>query len=95
MADTAKTVLTGDRPTGRLHLGHYIGSIQNRLLLQDTAERAFYMIADVQALSRWAVPVVKPQFMCLPAPNPQVPDASPWLDDRKRSQPATKKSQIQ
>ena len=46
-----KTVLTGDRPTGRLHLGHYVGSIQNRLKLQDEAEKAFYMIADVQALT--------------------------------------------
>lgn len=45
------TVLTGDRPTGKLHIGHYIGSIQNRLKLQDTADRAFYMIADVQALT--------------------------------------------
>lgn len=46
-----KIVLTGDRPTGRLHLGHYVGSIQNRIKLQDEAERAFYMIADVQALT--------------------------------------------
>lgn len=45
------TVLTGDRPTGKLHIGHYVGSIQNRLKLQDTADRAFYMIADVQALT--------------------------------------------
>ncbi len=46
-----KTVLTGDRPTGRLHLGHYVGSIQNRIKLQDEADAAFYMIADVQALT--------------------------------------------
>lgn len=46
-----KTVLTGDRPTGRLHLGHYVGSIQNRLKLQNEADEAFYMIADVQALT--------------------------------------------
>ncbi|MCE9585164.1 tryptophan--tRNA ligase [Candidatus Nomurabacteria bacterium] len=44
-------VLTGDRPTGKLHLGHFVGSIQNRLKLQDTAEKAFYMVADVQALT--------------------------------------------
>lgn len=44
-------VLTGDRPTGKLHLGHYVGSIQNRLKLQDEADRAFYMVADVQALT--------------------------------------------
>lgn len=46
-----KTVLTGDRPTGRLHLGHYVGSIQNRLKLQNEVDEAFYMIADVQALT--------------------------------------------
>ena len=45
------TVLTGDRPTGKLHLGHYVGSIQNRLKLQNEADQAFYMIADVQALT--------------------------------------------
>ncbi|MFN0201405.1 MAG: tryptophan--tRNA ligase, partial [Bacteroidia bacterium] len=44
-------VLTGDRPTGRLHLGHYVGSIQNRLKLQDSGAQFFYMIADVQALT--------------------------------------------
>jgi tryptophanyl-tRNA synthetase len=44
-------VLTGDRPTGRLHLGHYVGSIQNRVKLQEEAERVYYMIADVQALT--------------------------------------------
>lgn len=49
---TKKTiVLTGDRPTGKLHLGHYVGSIQNRLKLQDESEKVFYMIADVQALT--------------------------------------------
>ncbi len=46
-----KTVLTGDRPTGKLHLGHFVGSIQNRLKLQDEADTCFYMIADVQALT--------------------------------------------
>ncbi len=46
-----KIVLTGDRPTGKLHLGHFVGSIQNRLKLQDSADQAFYMIADVQALT--------------------------------------------
>jgi len=44
-------VLTGDRPTGRLHLGHYVGSIKNRLALQESADEAFYMIADIQALT--------------------------------------------
>ncbi len=44
-------VLTGDRPTGKLHLGHFIGSIQNRLKLQEENKTAYYMVADVQALT--------------------------------------------
>ncbi len=43
-------VLTGDRPTGKLHLGHFVGSLQQRLELQKTHEQ-FVMIADVQALT--------------------------------------------
>ncbi len=46
-----KVVLTGDRPTGKLHLGHYIGSMQNRIKLQNQYDSCFYMIADVQALT--------------------------------------------
>ncbi len=46
-----KRVLTGDRPTGKLHLGHFIGSIQNRIALQNEADQSFYMIADIQALT--------------------------------------------
>lgn len=45
-----KRILTGDRPTGRLHLGHYIGSLQNRIKLQNEYEQ-YVMIADVQALT--------------------------------------------
>ena len=45
-----KVILTGDRPTGKLHLGHYIGSLKNRVKLQDTYDQ-FVMIADVQALT--------------------------------------------
>lgn len=52
MSNTNENIaLTGDRPTGRLHLGHFIGSIQNRLKLQDEGNKAFYMIADIQALT--------------------------------------------
>lgn len=46
-----KIVLTGDRPTGKLHLGHYVGSIKNRLKLQAEGKKFFYMVADVQALT--------------------------------------------
>jgi len=45
-----KVVLTGDRPTGKLHLGHFVGSLQNRILLQEEYNQ-FVMIADVQALT--------------------------------------------
>jgi len=47
---TRKRVLTGDRPTGKLHLGHYIGTLENRVKLQDEYE-TFIMQADVQALT--------------------------------------------
>ena len=45
-----KRILTGDRTTGRLHLGHYIGSLQNRVKLQDEYE-TLILLADVQALT--------------------------------------------
>jgi tryptophanyl-tRNA synthetase len=45
-----KRILTGDRPTGPLHLGHFVGSLKNRVKLQDEYEQ-FIMIADVQALT--------------------------------------------
>lgn len=45
-----KTILTGDRPTGPLHLGHYAGSLKNRIKLQDKY-RTFILIADIQALT--------------------------------------------
>lgn len=46
-----KIILTGDRPTGRLHLGHYVGSLKNRVALQNSGEfdKIFIMIADAQA----------------------------------------------
>jgi tryptophanyl-tRNA synthetase len=45
-----KRILTGDRPTGKLHLGHYVGSLANRVKLQDEYE-TYILIADVQALT--------------------------------------------
>lgn len=45
-------ILTGDRPTGKLHLGHYIGSLKNRIELQNSGKyQPFVMIADLQALT--------------------------------------------
>ncbi len=48
-----KVILTGDRPTGKLHLGHYIGSLRRRVELQDAGDydRMFVFMADVQALT--------------------------------------------
>ena len=47
-----KVILTGDRPTGKLHIGHYVGSLKNRVELQNSGEfETFIMIADVQALT--------------------------------------------
>ena len=49
----AKVILTGDRPTGKLHLGHYIGSLRRRVELQNAGdyEKMFVFMADVQALT--------------------------------------------
>ena len=48
--DTNKRIVTGDRPTGRLHIGHYFGSLKNRVKLQDEYE-SYILVADVQALT--------------------------------------------
>lgn len=50
MKNPKKRILTGDRPTGKLHLGHYVGSLANRVKLQNDYE-SFIIIADVQALT--------------------------------------------
>jgi len=47
---TKKRILTGDRPTGKLHLGHYVGSLANRVRLQDEYE-CFFIIADLHTLT--------------------------------------------
>ena len=51
-----KIMLTGDRPTGRLHVGHYVGSLKRRVELQNTGDfdEMFVMIADAQALTDYA-----------------------------------------
>ena len=48
-----KVILTGDRPTGKLHLGHYVGSLRRRVQLQNAGDydRMFVFMADVQALT--------------------------------------------
>ena len=52
MVTMKEIILTGDRPTGKLHLGHYIGSLKNRVTLQDDDRyESYVMIADMQALT--------------------------------------------
>ena len=48
-----KIMLTGDRPTGRLHIGHYVGSLRQRVEIQNSGEydEVYVMIADAQALT--------------------------------------------
>jgi tryptophanyl-tRNA synthetase len=49
---TKSIILTGDRPTGKLHIGHYVGSLKNRVDLQNSGQYdSFIMIADMQALT--------------------------------------------
>jgi tryptophanyl-tRNA synthetase len=50
MSEKKGRILTGDRPTGRMHLGHYVGSLQNRVRLQDKFE-SFFIIADLHTLT--------------------------------------------
>lgn len=53
MEDKKKIILTGDRPTGKLHVGHYVGSLKQRVQLQNSGEfdEIYIMIADAQALT--------------------------------------------
>ena len=54
-----KIILTGDRPTGKLHLGHYVGSLKRRVELQNSGEfdDVYILIADDQALTdNWSNP---------------------------------------
>jgi tryptophanyl-tRNA synthetase len=50
MSEKRKRILTGDRPTGKLHLGHYVGTLANRVRLQDTYE-VFLLVADYHMLT--------------------------------------------
>ncbi|MCL2632553.1 MAG: tryptophan--tRNA ligase, partial [Coriobacteriia bacterium] len=47
-----KVLLTGDRPTGQLHVGHYVGSLKNRVIMQNSGDYdSFILLADVQAFT--------------------------------------------
>ena len=50
MSSKNKRILTGDRPTGGMHLGHYVGSLQNRVKLQDSYE-CYFIVADLHTLT--------------------------------------------
>ncbi len=50
MANTKKRILTGDRPTGKLHLGHYVGTLQNRVRMQESHD-LFLLVADYHSLT--------------------------------------------
>jgi tryptophanyl-tRNA synthetase len=50
MVEKKPRILTGDRPTGRMHLGHYVGSLANRVKLQDSYE-CFFIVADLHTLT--------------------------------------------
>ncbi|NDJ61589.1 MAG: tryptophan--tRNA ligase [Chloroflexi bacterium] len=50
MTQPKKRILTGDRPTGRMHLGHYVGSLRNRIRLQDEYD-CFFIVADLHTLT--------------------------------------------
>jgi tryptophanyl-tRNA synthetase len=56
-------MLTGDRPTGPLHLGHYFGSLQNRVRLQDAGTDLLVLIADYQALTDRSSPADLPEIV--------------------------------
>lgn len=49
-ASTRKRILTGDRPTGKMHLGHYVGTLKNRVGLQDSYD-CFFLVADLHMLT--------------------------------------------
>ena len=50
MNQEKKRILTGDRPTGKLHLGHYVGSLINRIKLQDEYD-CYFILADLHTLT--------------------------------------------
>ena len=60
---TGFRMLSGDRPTGALHVGHYFGSLQNRVRLQEAGADLFIVIADYQAITDRAVPPDLPDIV--------------------------------
>ena len=76
MAEEKKhTILTGDRPTGKLHIGHYVGSLKNRVRLQNTGDYNTFIIFN---LYPWGVSVKE-------VPAPKRPVRRAGLPERPRS----------
>ncbi|VDR36815.1 Tryptophan--tRNA ligase 2 [Alistipes sp. cv1] len=76
-----KIILTGDRPTGRLHVGHYVGSLKERVRLQNSGEydEIYVMIADAQALTDNADnPEKEPRHREPPAAQPHRQERDPY-----------------
>lgn len=63
--NTIPTILTGDRPTGQLHPGHYVGSLRQRVQLQHD-HRQFILMADLQGLTDNGSDPQKRRFVCNP-----------------------------
>jgi tRNA synthetases class I (W and Y) len=53
-------ISTGDRPSGQLHVGHYFGTLRNRVRRQDLGAQVFVLIADYQVLTEYARPRLRP-----------------------------------
>ena len=74
-------ILTGDRPTGKLHIGHYVGSLKNRVLLQEEDKYdMFVFLADQQALTDHAK---DPQTIVESIVNVALDYIAVWLNPSK------------
>ena len=81
-----KVILTGDRPTGRLHVGHYVGSLSERVKLQNSGQydEIYIMIADAQALTDNAEHRILSRWLSITWPAVLIPInprslSSPWF----------------
>lgn len=81
MTKTFKRILTGDNPTGKLHLGHYVGSLENRLALQDEYE-TFIILADMHAFA-YPKYVGNPEVVSTAVMDVLIDNLSVGLDPKK------------
>ena len=85
-------ILTGDRPTGHLHLGHYFGTLRNRVLLQNRGVETWILVADYQVITDRDG--VGPDSRARPRPRCRLPAAAstrsaPRSSTTRRSRPST------